>query len=160
MLAYIVSVAGICVLTVLLDIILPEGNMNKYIKSVFSVLVIIVVISPVVKALRSDIDFDMIFRQEGATYQTDGNFIIATNAAVLDTRKQAATKLLDAGGYTYAGMDVIACTENTQKVSYVNVFIYSDSIKDKDKNIYIQNVQEVLGNFFRIERTNIRVILW
>ena len=160
MLTYIVSVAGVSVLTVLLDIILPEGNMNKYIKSVFSVLVIIVVVSPVVRVIRSDIDYDALFRQDGREYQVDGNFILATNSAMLESSRLSAMRMLESNDYVFAGLDLIPESGDAKKISYVNIYIYSDSIKDKDKNIYIQNIQETVGKHFRIDKDNVRVILW
>jgi len=159
MLPYIVSVAGISVLTVLLDIILPEGNIHKYIKSIFSVLVIIVVISPIVKTLKSDIDFDAIF-QQGDQYQVDNNFLLATNAALTEEKKLSVIKFLDGRGYEYAGIDLISDSLDSKKVSYVNIYLYSDSIKEKDKNIYIQEIQEQVSGYLKIEKANVRVILW
>ena len=40
-------------LGVIIDVIIPSGNINKYIKSVFSIFVVAVIISPVVKFISN-----------------------------------------------------------------------------------------------------------
>jgi stage III sporulation protein AF len=45
---YILSILGIVLIGVIIDVIVPSGSINKYIKSVFSIFVVAVIISPVV----------------------------------------------------------------------------------------------------------------
>lgn len=54
---YILSILGIVVAGVLIDIIVPTGSINKYIKSIYSIFVVAVLISPVVKLLNKANDF-------------------------------------------------------------------------------------------------------
>ena len=48
------TVAGIAILSVLCDIILPEGQTRKYVKTVFGIVVSLVVIQPVVGLFGGD----------------------------------------------------------------------------------------------------------
>jgi len=52
MTGYILSILGIVIAGLFIDIIIPSGNINKYIKSVYSIFVVTVIISPVVKFLH------------------------------------------------------------------------------------------------------------
>ncbi len=45
---WVISVSGIAILSVLCDVILPEGEMRKYIKTVFGIVVTLVIIQPIV----------------------------------------------------------------------------------------------------------------
>ncbi|MCH5156943.1 MAG: stage III sporulation protein AF [Clostridiales bacterium] len=45
---WVVTVAGIAILSVLCDVILPEGQTRKYVKTVFGVVVTLVIVQPVV----------------------------------------------------------------------------------------------------------------
>ena len=49
MAGYILSILGIVVAGIFIDILVPSGNINKYIKSVFGIFVLAVIIAPVVK---------------------------------------------------------------------------------------------------------------
>ena len=50
---YILSILGIVLLGVIIDVIVPSGSINKYIKSVFSIFVVAVIISPVIKFISN-----------------------------------------------------------------------------------------------------------
>lgn len=45
---WVVTVAGMAILSVLCDVILPEGQTRKYVKTVFGIVVSLVIIQPIV----------------------------------------------------------------------------------------------------------------
>ena len=49
MTSYILSIVGIVFLGVLVDVIMPDGEMNKYVKGVFSIIALCVIINPLPK---------------------------------------------------------------------------------------------------------------
>ncbi len=53
------SIVGVICLGVLLEIVLPEGKMTKYIRGVFSLIVIIVIVSPLPSLLNKDWKFEL-----------------------------------------------------------------------------------------------------
>ena len=52
---WVVTVAGIAILSVLCDVILPEGQTRKYVKTVFGVVVSLVIIQPILGLFSSDV---------------------------------------------------------------------------------------------------------
>ena len=52
---YILSIVGIVILGVIIDIMLVEGQMQKYIKSIFVVFVIFVIIAPIPNLLKTNL---------------------------------------------------------------------------------------------------------
>ena len=63
---WIVSIVGVVVLGVLIDIILPEGQMQKYIKSIFSVIVVLTMVSPLFNIEIGNINFDQFIYNESS----------------------------------------------------------------------------------------------
>ncbi|MBO4412852.1 MAG: stage III sporulation protein AF, partial [Clostridia bacterium] len=51
---WVLSVAGISMLAVLVDLILPLGQTKKYIKGVFALIVVVVVITPIFNLFKSN----------------------------------------------------------------------------------------------------------
>ena len=47
--AWVLSIVGIVVLTLMVDIIIPEGKTGKYIKGVFAMLTVFVIAMPLPK---------------------------------------------------------------------------------------------------------------
>ena len=57
--SYVLSILGVVLLGIIIDVIIPSGNINKYIKSIFSIFIVAVIISPVVKFLSNKSDFKL-----------------------------------------------------------------------------------------------------
>lgn len=60
---YILSVLGIVVVGVFIDVVVPSGSINKYIKGIYSVFVVAVLINPVVKFLNKNHDFTIKYEE-------------------------------------------------------------------------------------------------
>lgn len=58
MTSYILSVLGIVIAGVFIDVILPSGSISKYIKGIYSIFVVAVLISPITKLLDKDFKFN------------------------------------------------------------------------------------------------------
>ncbi len=54
MTGYILSILGIVVIGVFLDIIIPSGTINKYIKGIYSIFVVAVIINPLIKLVNKN----------------------------------------------------------------------------------------------------------
>lgn len=52
--AWLISIVGVVSLGVLIEIILPDGENTKYIRGIFSIIVIFVIISPLPKMMKGE----------------------------------------------------------------------------------------------------------
>lgn len=59
---WLFSVIGVVFLSILFDIIYPSGKTNKFCKSIFGIIAIVVIISPIISFV--DIDFDKSYVDE------------------------------------------------------------------------------------------------
>lgn len=55
---WLLGVVGIVLIGTLVDLILPDGEMQKYIKAIFSIVIVFVMISPIVNIDLNKIDFN------------------------------------------------------------------------------------------------------
>ena len=55
---YILTILGVVIVGILVDVIIPSGNINKFIKSVYSVFVVMVILNPIIKFFNNHRDFD------------------------------------------------------------------------------------------------------
>lgn len=69
--AWILSIAGISVIGVLVELILPNGQTKKYVKGVFAFVVVMVIITPLPKIFESDFRVDDIFEENAIIIQED-----------------------------------------------------------------------------------------
>ena len=50
---YLLSILGVVMLGVVIDVILPSGSISKYISGIFAIIVMFVIISPVITWVKS-----------------------------------------------------------------------------------------------------------
>lgn len=75
--AWIISITGVICLGILLDIVLPDGKTTKYIRGAFSLIVILVIVSPLPSLLKkSGISLLTIRRFRQATLPKKSKFPI------------------------------------------------------------------------------------
>ena len=51
---WLIGIVGVVSLGVLIEVLLPEGENSKYIRGIFSIIVIFVIISPLPKLAKGD----------------------------------------------------------------------------------------------------------
>ena len=59
MAGYILSILGIVIAGIIIDIIVPSGNINKYIKSIYAIFVVAVILSPLINYLNKEHDLSL-----------------------------------------------------------------------------------------------------
>ena len=54
MTAWIFSIIGIIFLGVMLEIVIPDGKTNSFIKSIYSIILMFVIVNPIIKIFNKD----------------------------------------------------------------------------------------------------------
>ena len=95
--SYSLSIVGIVFLGVLVDIILPDGDMNRYIKGMFAMIAVFVIVSPISKLVNADINLEKIADTTNHI-QVDDDFLEATkNQYIISLQNTLKARLIDAG---------------------------------------------------------------
>ena len=111
MTGYLISVIGIVCLGVLVDIVMPTGQMNKYVKSMFGIFTIIVLISPVIKIIKSDYDISNLFYNQ-ISVQIDKDFLEATNKKIIEEVEISIEKNCENKGFYNVECEIESILEN------------------------------------------------
>ena len=72
---WIMGILGVICVSVLVDIFLPDGQTNKYVKGIFSIITLYVVISPLPAFLSKDYSISDYLNFEAADITVDENFL-------------------------------------------------------------------------------------
>ncbi len=67
--SWIISIVIIICFSVIIDMVLPEGNIKKYAKFIMGIIIIVVIISPIIDIFRHPMDLDK--HLETISYQLD-----------------------------------------------------------------------------------------
>lgn len=123
---WILNVVGIIFLGVILDIILPEGKTNSFIKHIFSIFLLFIIISPINKLLNNDLKLNI----SGSV--VDDNFIYNTNIQKIEELEKLIESKLDSKGLQNAFV-IINANIFEQELTINSVYVDISNLNNKSK---------------------------
>ena len=134
--SWILPIVGVVMLSVLADVLLPDGHINKYVKGVFSLLLVFTVLTPVKAFVKGEISFFGSGQEEAAQVNVDTSYLTE-----LRVRRQAAlsenlqTALAEAGIITES-VEVSLDEDDVYKISNVLVVLpYGERREERETTI-------------------------
>ena len=118
--AWILSIAGIICISVLLELIMPEGQMNKYIKNIFSFVIVLVIILPLPKIINSDFDSSSMFEYQEIQLQED--YLVEINQSKVCALEENIKNDLISIGYEGVSLSISADIFD-EKIDYKGVYV-------------------------------------
>ena len=120
---------GVILLSVLTDVLLPEGQMNKYVKGIFSILLVFVIIAPIADFLNKDVKIEDIlnfeFKEEGYVAESD-------SITILENEIKAELKIL---GIECDKVVIFSKENNIDTLTDVRVFLRQEADEDIRKTV-------------------------
>ncbi len=130
MTAWILSIAGVTILSVVVDLILPSGQTAKYIKNIFAFVMILVIISPLPALIKGNFNVNDIFESEEIVLQED--YIYQVNRDKLTALEEEITSSLEEKGIKNVVITINAdIFQIEMKILEVNVDL-SDLVIDEN----------------------------
>ena len=130
MTSWILSIAGVTILSVVVDLILPSGQTAKYIKNIFAFVMILVIISPLPALIKGNFNVNDIFESEEIVLQED--YIYQVNRDKLTALEEEITSSLEEKGIKHVVVTINAdIFQIEMKILEVNVDL-SDLVIDEN----------------------------
>lgn len=154
--SWVLSIAGICVLSVLIDLFLPSGQMSSHIKSIFNFVIVFVIIAPLPKVIKNyNVDYSSFISTSDIELQQD--FIYQINHDKLEALKNEIENKLDDKGLKNIEISISADIF-TEKMVLDSVYVDISNlvIENSDQHIDIKKeVENVILSVLDIEREEI-----
>ena len=144
---YVLSIAGVVFLGVMLDVISPEGKMNTFIKSIFSLFLLFVMTSPIVNLVSKN-SLSKLFNTE-ITLQEE--YLSEVNNQILNEYEHKLIKMIETKGILNVDVEITGnMTEENRSVEKVVVNTQNMVLINSDKHInkyevITECVEEILG---------------
>ena len=145
---WVLSIAGVVSLSVIVELIMPEGSLNKYIRGVFSFIIMLVIIAPLPSLVGKNFDFSNISLE--GQYQLQEDYIYQMNVYKTQALQNDISNQIKQSGYDNVVVSV--SSEN-----------YSSQFKIKA--IYVELANLVINgqaqhtNIVDIEKEILQIIL-
>lgn len=148
--SWLLSITCIVILSVLTEFVLPEGQINKYIKVIFSFVILLVIIMPLPKLLGKEFELKNLF--ESSQSELQENYLYQVNLNKLNSlSKDIDKKILDVGmknvvvsinsNILAEKLEILCVYVNLKDIEYTNEFGPPDKTKAKLK------IDEILSKF-------------
>lgn len=155
--AWLLKITGVIALSTLSSLLIPNGQTKKYVKGIFALITLFVLVSPLPKLLKSDFSgfpnaFDTVSELE-----IDETFLygVATNA--YKTQERNIEKFLKEKGIE-AKVKFVVKSETSSEIDYVNVILSDKSFeRDKSNSIDIGALKNEISKFSGVPEDKLRV---
>lgn len=111
---WVVTVAGIAILSVLCDVILPEGKTRKYIKTVVGIVVTLVMLQPIVNLANNAFSSKELNRGDYEVAQVQQSYLEMVEDKQIQSRLSTVKDVLEARGI---GVSDVVCDKSAQSVT-------------------------------------------
>ena len=155
--AWLLKITGVIALSALSSLLIPNGQTKKYVRGIFALITLFVLVSPLPKLLKSDFSgfpnaFDTVSELE-----IDETFLygVATNA--YKTQERNIEKFLKEKGIE-AKVKFVVKSETSSEIDYVNVILSDKSFeRDKSNSIDIGALKNEISKFSGVPEDKLRV---
>ncbi len=155
--AWLLKITGVIALSTLSSLLIPNGQTKKYVKGIFALITLFVLVSPLPKLLKSDFSgFPNAF-DTASELEIDETFLygVATNA--YKTQESNIEKFLKEKGIE-AKVKFVVKSETSSEIDYVNVILSDKSFeRDKSNSIDIGALKNEISKFSGVPEDKLRV---
>ena len=139
---YLISILGIVVLGVVVDLVMPSGQMSKYIKGTFGIFTVLVIVSPLPKLLKLDFDFSSLFYNQ-ASIEIDKDFLEATNNRIVEQLCFNVEKSCENAGFLEIKCEIKSNLEDNKLVIKKVIIDLKNMVINQNK-VHINKYDEII----------------
>lgn len=155
---WIMSIAGIICLSVIVELMLPDGQMNRYIKGIFSFVIILVIIMPIPNLIGKEINFSNIFDYDNVV--VDEDYIYQLNLDKINIVRDEIENDIQLHGYEnvkiYIDCDIF---DNAMKFESITVditnLVISENAEHKNIAKIKDDITDIIQSHLQIDRGSI-----
>lgn len=154
--SWLISIVGIVLIGVLVDIILPEGSMQKYIKSVFSIFVVFVMIYPIINMDIDKIDFNKFIYNDSSITLND-QYLDNFNKSYKKSLEELTERQLETKGFLNVDVEISYIMLNN-KFEIQKVTLNAQNLVINNEGVHIDKYKEmknVVTMFLYIEENKV-----
>ncbi len=149
---WLVGIVGVISLGLLLEILLPDGQTSKYVRGAFSLLVILVVISPIPKLLGGEYTLDL----TDVNYDIDLDFVKQTSSQYSNGLEDDLEKILKEQGINSV-VEIVVKDGSVKDVDFVLIKIFLSRIDENQENTFINVSKDTASKYLSIDKNNVEV---
>jgi len=155
--SYLLSILGAVLIITIIDLILPNGNIAKYIKSIGAVFLVATICAPIINVVKNGINLDAVFNQN--TYEINENYIYNSQLKEAEYLANQLEIMLDTNGYPNVEIVVnIEPNNSTMKISTIFADFSKTVLSNNGEHIIKYTaVKELIAKYTGLEEEKILI---
>lgn len=137
-----ISIVGAICLTAMVDVIMSDGETKKYTKSILSVIVFAVVISPIFTLVNREISFESMFNTNTSGTTLNVEYLSDVNKKKIDDNEKSLEKTFEEMGYSGVTVNINYYEEN---YGVVVTSVVVSNTREISKDIVISTIERALN---------------
>lgn len=151
--SWILQITGVVLCSVLVEVLFPKGKLNKILKSVLAVFIVLVVVSPLKNIDIKNLNFSNMF--DGLII--DKNFVEQREGEKIDGLEKTIEQNLEKNGYKGTKVNLVG-SFNDEKLNIETVFVDLSGLVLSDDSLNINkytNIVAVIKNLVNVSEDKV-----
>lgn len=134
----ILPVVGVVLMSVLTDVLLPSGQVNKFIKGIFSLLLVLAIVTPIAKIVNKD--YELTIFDSRVNFEIDEDYAESVWSRRIENKERYIYDLLIENGYDVEKVEIRGDKSIEQLIitlreenSTIKAFIFSNIGIDEER---------------------------
>lgn len=146
---WVLNLVGVSLMGILLEILLPTGKTNKYIKGVLALVTVYVVVSPIIKIFNNEISIKNFFTTD---IVIDEEFIFKTSQSYFEKEEKRLEDILEKNGIENVKVNIVQSINSQNKIEFVKICTKNMTLKKDYSNIdIIGKIEEIVKSRLKID---------
>lgn len=157
--SWLLSIAGVVILSVLAEFVLPEGQINKYTKVIFSFVILLVIILPLPKIFGKEFDMSKFFGDSENVLQKD--YLEQVNLDKLTALSEGLNKKVIESGLNRVEISINA-NIFSENLEIYNIFVdlcdieYTEKFGSKDITKAKLKIKDIVDSFSALKGVEVK----
>lgn len=155
--AWVLSIAGVIALSVVVELLLPEGSLNRYIRSIFSFVVVLVIIAPLPSLVGKNFSYDSLIEND---FSLQKDYLYQLNVYKTEALQESISLEIKNRGYDGVVVSV-SCENNASEFNIKAIFVELDNLVISDKAAHKdildieEEIFEVVLSYAKVDRAEV-----
>ncbi len=146
---WVLNLVGVSLMGILLEILLPTGKTNKYIKGVLALVTVYVVVSPIIKIFNNEISIKNFFTTD---IVIDEEFIFKTSQSYFEKEEKCLEDILEKNGIENVKVNIVPSINGQNKIEFVKICTKNMTLTKDYSNIdIIGKIEEIVKSRLKID---------
>lgn len=148
---YLISIVGICVASVIVELVLPEGSMSQFVKRMCALIVVFVIMAPIPGLIKQQ-NFNLSFGQnESQTTINSDLLVIINRQKATELERTIVQRIKEQEGLEVDVIIVLDLGAAEFKPDHVTIRTYTN-------NFDIERIQRIVRQYILIEENQIFIV--